>query len=100
MALRFYQLLSLLTLAAGKPISFSREVPDVPQAGNNGERLVDVKLFTLGNSTVRARVTNVGDEAMRLVKAGSILDDDHPTMKVAVSGSEYISAPYRDDGQV
>ncbi|PLB43252.1 hypothetical protein P170DRAFT_441707 [Aspergillus steynii IBT 23096] len=91
MAVRFFQLFSLLTLAAGKPILFPRQASDAPQVGGNegqGQGLVDVKLYSLGNSTVRAHVTNVGNEGLRLVRSGSILDGDHPTKKVAVSGDK------------
>ncbi|KAI9037155.1 uncharacterized protein KD926_000803 [Aspergillus affinis] len=92
MAIRFFQLFSLLTLAAGKPIFFPRQVSDAaPQVGSNegqGHGLVDVKLYSLGNSTVQAHVTNVGNEGLRFVKSGSILDNDHPTKKVIVSGEK------------
>lgn len=95
MAIRFFQLFSLLTLAAGKPILFPRQASNAaPQVGSNdeglglgqGQELVDVKLYSLGNSTVRAHVTNVGNEGLQFVRSGSILDNDHPTKKVVVSG--------------
>ncbi|KAL4745312.1 hypothetical protein BDW72DRAFT_59585 [Aspergillus terricola var. indicus] len=74
----------LAALAAGKPFSMPALAREASQPS------FDVTLQVLGNTTVRARVTNLGDDEVRLVRRGGILDP-LPTRKVAVQdahGSE------------
>lgn len=75
----------LLTLAAGKPILIPRQASGAPQGG--ASNLIDVQLQSLGNSTIKAFITNIADENLRVVKRGGLLDNDLPTKKVVVSGS-------------
>ena len=75
----------LLTLAAGKPVLIPRQASGAPQDG--ARNLIDVQLQALGNSTVKAFITNIADENLRVVKRGGLLDNELPTKKVAVSGS-------------
>ncbi|KAA8647708.1 hypothetical protein EYZ11_005752 [Aspergillus tanneri] len=85
MAVLFFQLLPLLTLATGKPV-LPRQASDTPQGAHD---LIDVRLDAIGNSTVKAYITNNGNEDLRFVKSGSILDNDHPTKKVQVTGQKH-----------
>ncbi len=65
----FVYLLAVFTsLAAGKPILMPRLAQDASKPS------FDVTLESLGDSTVRAAVTNTGNEAVRLVRRGGILD--------------------------
>ncbi|KAE8153546.1 Deuterolysin metalloprotease family-domain-containing protein [Aspergillus avenaceus] len=82
---QFVQFFGLLTMAAGKPIFLPRQASGAPQDG--ARNLIDVQLYSLGNSTVKASIINVGDERLRIVKRGGLLDDGLPTKKVAVSGA-------------
>ncbi|KAE8423326.1 Deuterolysin metalloprotease family-domain-containing protein [Aspergillus pseudocaelatus] len=75
----------LLTLAAGKPILIPRQASGAPQGGAGN--LIDVQLQSLGNSTIKAFITNIADENLRVVKRGGLLDNELPTKKVVVSGS-------------
>ncbi|KAE8383317.1 Deuterolysin metalloprotease family-domain-containing protein [Aspergillus bertholletiae] len=75
----------LLTLAAGKPILIPRQASGaLPDSARN---LIDVQLQSLGNSTIKALITNIADENLRVVKRGGLLDNELPTKKVVVSGS-------------
>ncbi|KAB8264147.1 Deuterolysin metalloprotease family-domain-containing protein [Aspergillus pseudonomiae] len=96
----------LLTLAAGKPVLIPRQASGAPQDG--ARNLIDVQLQALGNSTVKAFITNIADENLRVVKRGGLLDNELPTKKVAVSGSggnptftgaevDYINSHLNDD---
>ncbi|RDW79328.1 uncharacterized protein DSM5745_06180 [Aspergillus mulundensis] len=77
----FVPFLSLLAaLAAGKPLSMPRLARQTSQPS------FDVTLRVLGNTTVKAEVTNVGNEEVRLVRRGGILDP-LPTKKVTVQDS-------------
>ncbi|BAE62042.1 unnamed protein product [Aspergillus oryzae RIB40] len=75
----------LLTLAAGKPILIPRQASGAPQDG--ARNLIDVQLQSIGNSTIKAFITNIADENLRVVKRGGLLDNELPTKKVVVSGS-------------
>ncbi|KAF7587955.1 hypothetical protein BBP40_006494 [Aspergillus hancockii] len=75
----------LLTLAAGKPILLPRQASGAPQDG--ARNLIDVQLQSLGNSTVKAFITNIADEDLRVVKRGGLLDNELPTKKVVVTGT-------------
>ncbi|KAL5043365.1 Deuterolysin metalloprotease family-domain-containing protein [Aspergillus fruticulosus] len=81
----FFHLLAVLTLAAGKPILLPRLVQEASQ--DVAEHSFDVTLESLGNSTVKAEVTNTGSEGLRLVQRGGILDQ-FPTKKVNVKGGD------------
>ncbi|KAL4997977.1 Deuterolysin metalloprotease family-domain-containing protein [Aspergillus recurvatus] len=81
----FFHLLAVLTLAAGKPILLPRLAQEAPQ--DVAEHSFDVTIESLGNSTVKAEVTNTGSEGLRLVQRGGILDQ-FPTKKVNVKGGE------------
>ncbi|KAL4903122.1 Deuterolysin metalloprotease family-domain-containing protein [Aspergillus multicolor] len=70
----------LAALAAGKPLSMPRLARQAAQPS------FDVTLEVLGNTTVRAEVTNAGNEEVRLVRRGGILDP-LPTKKVTVRDS-------------
>lgn len=74
----FVYLLAVFTsLAAGKPILMPRLAQDASKPS------FDVTLESLGDSAVHAAVTNTGNEAVRLVRRGGILDHI-PTNKVRV----------------
>ncbi|KAL2854515.1 Deuterolysin metalloprotease family-domain-containing protein [Aspergillus pseudoustus] len=84
----FFHLLAVLTLVAGKPIL----IPRLAQAGASlddaaATTLFDVTIESLGNTTVKAQVTNVGTDSFRLVQRGGILDQ-MPTKKVIVKGGD------------
>lgn len=80
----------LLTLAAGKPILIPRQASGAPQDG--ARNLIDVQLQSIGNSTIKAFITNIADENLRVVKRGGLLDNELPTKKVVVSGSGKLTA--------
>lgn len=84
--LLFFQLLAFLTLAAGKPVFIPRQVPDTPRVGRSLQP-VDIRLSSLGNTTVKAEVTNVMGEQLRLVKSGGIFDR-LPTKKLRVTAKD------------
>ncbi len=75
-------LLALASLAAAAPTG-GEESP------------LDVKLEMAGNSAVKAIITNVGKESLKLLKAGSLLDNV-ATQKAAVSrnGMLYFGSLY------
>ncbi|KAL4973834.1 Deuterolysin metalloprotease family-domain-containing protein [Aspergillus desertorum] len=81
----FLHLLAVLTLAAGKPILLPRLAQEASQVV--AEHSFEVTLESLGNSTVKAEVTNTGLEGLRLVQRGGILDQ-FPTKKVNVKGGD------------
>ncbi|KAL4820402.1 Deuterolysin metalloprotease family-domain-containing protein [Aspergillus spinulosporus] len=81
----FFYLLAGLTLAAGKPILLPRLAQEASQ--DVAEHSFDVTLESLGNSTVKAEITNTGTEGLRLVQRGGILDQ-FPTRKVNVKGGD------------
>ncbi|GMG42827.1 unnamed protein product [Aspergillus oryzae var. brunneus] len=86
----------LLTLAAGKPILIPRQASGAPQDG--ARNLIDVQLQSIGNSTIKAFITNIADENLRVVKRGGLLDNELPTKKVVVSGSvDYVNTHLNDD---
>lgn len=86
----FFYLLAGLTLASGKPILLPRLAQEASQ--DVAEHSFDVTLESLGNSTVKAEVTNTGTEGLRLVQRGGILDQ-FPTRKVNVKGGgKYLDA--------
>ncbi|PTU20627.1 hypothetical protein P175DRAFT_0436786 [Aspergillus ochraceoroseus IBT 24754] len=80
----FFHLLAFFTLASGKPILIPRLAQDVSQGGTQG--LFSVSLESLGSTSVKAQVTNVGTNAVRLVQRGGILDQ-LPTRKVSLKGT-------------
>lgn len=84
LAVLFVYLLAVFTsLASGKPILMPRLAQDASKPS------FDVTLRSLGDSTVHAAVTNTGNEAVRLVRRGGILEHI-PTNKVKVyHGSKY-----------
>ncbi|KAL3456772.1 Deuterolysin metalloprotease family-domain-containing protein [Aspergillus heterothallicus] len=84
--LLFFHLLAVLTLVAGKPIL----IPKLAQRASLDDAvttLFDVTLKPLENTTVKAQVTNIGTEGLRLVQRGGILDHV-PTKKVIVKGGD------------
>ncbi|KAL4894485.1 Deuterolysin metalloprotease family-domain-containing protein [Aspergillus ambiguus] len=106
--LLLFQLLAFLTLAAGKPVFIPRQVPEIPRVGRSLQ-LVDIKLSPLGNTTVKAEVTNIMNEKLRLVRSGSLFDP-LPTRKLHLTAKdrsappftgvvvEYITSHLSDDG--
>ncbi|OJJ02235.1 hypothetical protein ASPVEDRAFT_663820 [Aspergillus versicolor CBS 583.65] len=104
----FFYLLAVLTLASGKPILIPRQAGEATQ--DVAQPSFDVAIETLGNTTVRAEITNLGSEGVRLSQRGGILDHV-PTKKVIVQGGdsdptfigahvEYILAHLTADGFV
>ncbi|KAI9370468.1 Deuterolysin metalloprotease family-domain-containing protein [Aspergillus egyptiacus] len=81
----FFHLLAVLSLASGKPILIPRQAQGASQAV--AQPLFDVSLESLGNTTVKAQVMNVGTENLRVVQRGGILDQ-LPTKKVTVHGGD------------
>ncbi|KAL4866260.1 Deuterolysin metalloprotease family-domain-containing protein [Aspergillus spectabilis] len=81
----FFHLLAVLTLASGKPVFFPRQAPEASQV--DVQPSFDVSLQYLGNTSVKAQVTNVGNQGVRLVQRGGILDHV-PTKKVIVKGGD------------
>lgn len=79
----FFYLLAVLTLASGKPILIPRQAGEATQ--DVAQTSFDVAIETLGNTTVRAEITNLGSEGVRLSQRGGILDHV-PTKKVIVQG--------------
>lgn len=88
----FFQLLSLLLLASGKPVFLPRQAPGGPQAGQN-DQFVDIKLSVLGNTTLKAEVTNIATESLHIIKSGSLFDS-LPTRKVHIEGKDGKSPAY------
>ncbi|KAL4877621.1 Deuterolysin metalloprotease family-domain-containing protein [Aspergillus karnatakaensis] len=83
----FVQLLAAVTLASGKPIYLPRQAQEASQVDVRPSFDFDINLELLGNTTVKAQVTNVGTEGVRLVQRGGVLDQA-PTKKVIVKGGE------------
>ncbi|KAJ0419382.1 Deuterolysin metalloprotease family-domain-containing protein [Aspergillus carlsbadensis] len=83
----FFHLLAVLTLVAGKPILIPRLAQQAASLDDVSQTLFDVTLESLGNTTVKAQVTNVATEGFRLVQRGGILDHV-PTKKVIVKGGD------------
>ncbi|KAL2871014.1 Deuterolysin metalloprotease family-domain-containing protein [Aspergillus lucknowensis] len=81
----FIHLLAVLTLVAGKPILIPRLAQEASQ--DDAQTLFDVTLEFLGNTSVKADITNVGAQGLRLVQRGGILDHV-PTKKVIVKGGD------------
>ncbi|KAL2820992.1 Deuterolysin metalloprotease family-domain-containing protein [Aspergillus cavernicola] len=81
----FFHLLAVLTLASGKPILIPRLGQEVSQ--DDAQPFFDVMLESLGNTSVKAQVTNVGTQGVRVVQRGGILDHV-PTKKVTVHGGD------------
>jgi deuterolysin len=92
--LLFFHLLAVLTLIAGKPILIPRLAQEAASLDDAAQTLFDVTLESLGNTTVKAQITNVATEGFRLVQRGGILDHI-PTKKVIVKGGgEFPSSLY------
>ncbi|CEN62020.1 hypothetical protein ASPCAL08662 [Aspergillus calidoustus] len=85
--LLFFHLLAVLTLVAGKPILIPRLAQEAASLDDAAQTLFDVTLESLGNTTVKAQITNVATEGFRLVQRGGILDHV-PTKKVIVKGGD------------
>ncbi|KAL4810832.1 Deuterolysin metalloprotease family-domain-containing protein [Aspergillus unguis] len=83
LVLFFYLLAGLLTLASGKPILLPRLAQEAAQPSPS----FDVHLEALGNTTVKAHVTNLGADGVRIVQRGGVLDKA-PTKKVTVTGGD------------
>jgi deuterolysin len=83
--LLFFHLLAVLTLVAGKPILIPRLAQEAASLDDAAQTLFDVTLESLGNTTVKAQITNVATEGFRLIQRGGILDHV-PTKKVIVKG--------------
>ncbi|KAL4945681.1 Deuterolysin metalloprotease family-domain-containing protein [Aspergillus oleicola] len=81
----FFHLLAVLTLVAGKPILLPRQDQGATQAVASPS--FDVMIESLGNTTVKAHVKNLGSDAYRLVQRGDILDHV-PTKKVNIAGGD------------
>ncbi|KAL4797719.1 Deuterolysin metalloprotease family-domain-containing protein [Aspergillus venezuelensis] len=81
----FFHLLAVLTLVAGKPILLPRQDQGATQAVASPS--FDVTIESLGNTTVKAHVKNLGTDAYRLVQRGDILDHV-PTKKVNIAGGD------------
>ncbi|KAB8213087.1 Deuterolysin metalloprotease family-domain-containing protein [Aspergillus novoparasiticus] len=79
-------LFKLIITVSGKPTSSSSQFAG-PSFSSQDRDIVDVKLYTLGNSTIRAVVTNIGNDHLQLIKSGSILDENRPTRKVSIEGN-------------
>ncbi|KAL4960372.1 Deuterolysin metalloprotease family-domain-containing protein [Aspergillus stella-maris] len=81
----FFHLLAVLTLVAGKPILLPRQDQGATQAVASPS--FDVTIESLGNTTIKAHVKNLGTDAYRLVQRGDILDHV-PTKKVNIAGGD------------
>lgn len=79
----FFYLLAVLTLASGKPIFLPRQAQEAAQ--DVAQPSFDVTLESLGNTSVKAHITNSGADGVRLVQRGGVLDHA-PTKKVTVRG--------------
>ncbi|KAJ8129533.1 hypothetical protein O1611_g4095 [Lasiodiplodia mahajangana] len=65
-------------------ISFLTTLANAAAVNLRGESPLVVQIEHVGNSEVKATITNVGDVAMRVLRAGSILDSS-PIEKVKIS---------------
>ncbi|KAL3478065.1 Deuterolysin metalloprotease family-domain-containing protein [Aspergillus californicus] len=83
--LLFFQLLAVLTLASGKPILFPRLAQDASL--DDAQPSFDVALESLGNTSVKAQITNLGTQGFRVVQRGGLLDQ-FPTKKVTVHSAD------------
>lgn len=55
------------------------------------EAALEVTVESVGNSALKAVITNTGTETLKLMKAGSILDDRAVERAEVYSGSEFIT---------
>ncbi|KAL4929368.1 Deuterolysin metalloprotease family-domain-containing protein [Aspergillus undulatus] len=81
----FFHLLAVLTFVSGKPVFLPRQ--DLGATQDVASPSFDVTIESLGNTSIKAHVTNRGPEEYRLVQRGDILDHV-PTKKVHVTGGE------------
>ncbi|KAE8334116.1 hypothetical protein BDV24DRAFT_170566 [Aspergillus arachidicola] len=94
-----FLLFKLVIAVSEKPNSLSSHFAISSYNGQQHD-IVDIKLYTLGNSTIKALITNIGNEHLQLVKSGSILDENRPTYKVNVEGKSMPGAqPSRNHNQ-
>lgn len=63
-----------------------------------GQSPLTVEIEQVGNSEVKATITNTGDAALRILKAGSILDSS-PVEKAKIAQGSMSSASRPDLGR-
>ncbi|PVI06074.1 metallo proteinase [Periconia macrospinosa] len=78
--MKFLSLAALISLANAASVDLAKR-----------DSLLDVKLEMTGNTAIKAKITNTGSEAVKVLKVGSFLDKI-PTEKVSVfKGSDKIA---------
>ena len=86
------KLSSLLSTTCSLNLVLSTSVPEFSNSGP-----LNVKLVSLGNTTVAVSITNVGVDTLKLLRHGNILDDSPHINRFNIKASSKLNSSAPND---